>query len=221
MPDPRAFRGRPTPGHPANGNPSPTGAGQPPSHRTRSQERIDELDVSPTKLLADIEALQAEVAASTTKADDYLTALQRERAEFSNYRRRTAEEREQMLGLAGEDLIRKVLALADDFDLAIDNRPPELDGNGWVEGVAAIDRKLRALLESEGVRPVEAAAGTPFDPREHEAIANVPGSGRAEGEIVDVVRRGYKLRDKVIRPALVAVASGEPTTDAADAAATH
>jgi molecular chaperone GrpE len=217
MPDPRAFRGRP-PGPGSNGNPaSPAG----PPHKTRAQERIDELDVSPTKLLADIEALQAELAAASTKTDDYLAALQRERAEFTNYRRRTAEEREQMLGLAGEDLIRKVLALADDFDLAIDNRPPELGGNSWAEGVTAIDRKLRALLESEGVRPVEATAGMPFDPREHEAIANVPGSGRAEGEIVDVVRRGYKLRDKVIRPALVAVASGEPTIDAADAAATH
>jgi molecular chaperone GrpE len=217
MPDPRAFRGRP-PGPGPNGNPaSPAG----PPHRTRAQERIDEVDVSPTKLLADIEGLQADLAAATSKSDDYLAALQRERAEFTNYRRRTAEEREQMLGLAGEDLIRKVLALADDFDLAIDNRPPELAGDSWAEGVTAIDRKLRALLESEGVRPVEATAGMPFDPREHEAIANVPGSGRAEGEIVDVVRRGYKLRDKVIRPALVAVASGEPTTDTADAAATH
>ena len=112
-----------------------------------------------------------------------------------------------MLGLAGEDLIRKVLAIADDFDLAIDNRPVELGEHSWVEGVAAIDRKLRALLESEGVRPTEAAAGMPFDPREHEAIATVPGTGRAEGEIVDVVRRGYKLRDRVIRPALVAVAA--------------
>ncbi len=207
MPDPRDYRGRP-PGQ--NGDP----AHRP--HRTRAQERIDELDVSPTKLLADIDLLKAELAATTAKSDEYLAGLQRERAEFSNYRRRTTEEREQMLGLAGEDLIRKVLALADDFDLAIDNRPTELAGDGWVEGVTAIDRKLRALLESEGVSQIEVAAGMPFDPREHEAIANVPGSGRAEGEIVDVVRRGYKLRDKVIRPALVAVAAGDPT----DAAAT-
>ena len=176
-------------------------------HRTRAQERIDELDVSPTKLLADIEQLRNELQAATAKADEYLAGLQRERAEFSNYRRRTSEEREAMLGLAGEDLIRKVLAIADDFDLAIDNRPAELGGNSWVEGVTAIDRKLRALLESEGVKAVDAEAGRPFDPREHEAIANVPGTGRAEGEIVDVVRRGYKLRDRVLRPALVAVAA--------------
>jgi molecular chaperone GrpE len=182
-------------------------------HRTRAEERIDEIDVSPTKLLADIDQLRAELADKSAKADEYLAALQRERAEFSNYRRRTTEEREAMLGLAGEDLIRKVLAIADDFDLAIDNRPTDLPASPWLDGVAAIDRKLRALLDSEGVRPIEAVAGKPFDPREHEAIANVPGTGRAEGEIVDVVRRGYKLRDRVLRPALVAVAAA-PESDA-------
>ena len=241
MPDLRDLRGRPI-GR-TNGDPRPTagrgngprpeagprpaddsasGNGPRPAHRTRAQERIDELDVSPTKLLAEIESLKGELEATRAKADEYLTGLQRERAEFNNFRRRTTEEREQMLGLAGEDLIRKVLAIADDFDLAIDNRPAELAGNGWVEGVTAIDRKLRLLLDSEGVTQIDAAAGARFDPREHEAIANVPGSGRAEGEIVDVVRRGYKLRDRVIRPALVAVAAGDPTTDtAADAAPTN
>jgi molecular chaperone GrpE len=185
-------------------------------HRTRADERIDEIDVSPSRLLADIELLRGELQATTAKADEYLAGLQRERAEFSNYRRRTSEEREAMLGLAGEDLIRKVLALADDFDLAIENRPAELATSSWVEGVTAIDRKLRALLDSEGVKPVEAEAGKPFDPREHEAIVNVPGTGRAEGEIVEVVRRGYKLRDRVLRPALVAVAAA-PDPDAGPA----
>src|SRR4051812_23485669 len=182
-------------------------ASEPQAHRTRAQERIDELDVSPTKLLAEIESLKGELEAARSKVDEYLAGLQRERAEFNNFRRRTAEEREQMLGLAGEDLIRKVLAIADDFDLAIDNRPPELAGDSWVEGVTAIDRKLRALLESEGVRAVEAEPGTPFDPRQHEAIVTVPGTGRAEGAIVEVIRRGYSVRDRVLRPALVAVAA--------------
>ncbi|HEU0236893.1 MAG TPA: nucleotide exchange factor GrpE [Candidatus Limnocylindrales bacterium] len=186
-------------------------------HRTRAQERIDEIDLSPTKLLADIEALTAERDTARQQADDYLAALQRERAEFQNFRRRTAEERERDLGLAGEDLIRKVLALADDFDLAIDARPVGLADNGWIEGIVAIDRKLRALLESEGVSQIDAAPGRPFDPREHDAIANVPGTGRADGEIVEEVRRGYRLRDRVIRPALVAVAgptdeTTQPTT---------
>jgi len=182
------------------------------TQRTRAQERADEIDISPTKLLADIEGLKAELEAARAKADEYLAGLQRERAEFANYKRRTAEEREAMLGLAGEDLIRKVLALADDFDLAIEARPPTIATDPWVEGVVAIDRKLRALLESEGVRQIDATSGTPFDPREHEAIANVPGTGRPEGEIVSEIRRGYRLRDRVVRPALVTVAAEPETT---------
>ena len=177
------------------------------SQRTRAQERAEEIDISPTKLLADIEQLKAELEATRAKAEEYLAGLQRERAEFANYKRRTGEERQAMLGLASEDLIRKVLALADDFDLAIEARPPAVASDPWVEGVVAIDRKLRALLESEGVSQIDASPGTPFDPREHEAIANVPGTGRPEGEIVNEIRRGYRLRDRVVRPALVAVAS--------------
>jgi molecular chaperone GrpE len=184
-----------------------------PSHRTRAQERADEIDISPTKLLADIETLRSQADASRQQADEYLGALQRERAEFLNFKRRTAEERQRDLGLAAEDLIRKVLALADDFDRAIDARPDSIATDPWFEGVSAIDRKLRQLLESEGVTPIDAAPGTPFDPRDHEAIANVPGTGRPEGEIVEHIRRGYRLRDRVLRPALVAVAAGSgPTT---------
>jgi molecular chaperone GrpE len=183
------------------------------SHRTRAQERADEIDISPTKLLADIDALKGERDAIQQKADEYLAGLQRERAEFANYRRRTSEEREAMLGLAGEDLIRKVLVLADDFDRAIEAQPAELAGDAWVEGVTAIDRKLRALLESEGVSQIDASPGRPFDPREHEAIASVPGTGRNDGDIVEEIRRGYRLRDRVVRPALVAVAAN-PDADA-------
>ena len=184
------------------------------NRKTRAQERIEALDVSPASLTAELEAVRAERDKANAAVEEYLALLQRERAEFTNFRRRTAEERERDLGLAGEDLIRKVLVLADDFDRAIDSRPAELADNAWVEGIAAIDRKLLQLMESEGVTPVDASPGTPFDPREHEAIASVPGTGRAEGEIVEEIRRGYRLRDRVIRPALVAVATtigGETT----------
>ena len=182
--------------------PAPQGA-----QRTRADERADDLDIRPTKLLADIEALRGELEESKRQAEEYLVALQRERAEFLNFKRRTAEERQRDLGLASDDLIRKVLAVADDFDRAIDARPAELADNAWAEGIAAIDRKLGALLDSEGVSQIDAAPGRPFDPREHEAIANVPGTGRPEGEIVDELRRGYRLRDRILRPALVAVAA--------------
>jgi molecular chaperone GrpE len=148
----------------------------------------------------------------TRERDEYLGALQRERAEFLNFKRRTSEEREAMLGLAAEALIRKVLSLADDFDLAVEHRPESGVDEAWVDGIAAIDRKLRQLLESEGVSRIDASPGTPFDPRDHEAVANVPGTGRPGGEIVEELRRGYRLRDRVIRPALVAVAEDAGAT---------
>ena len=179
----------------------------PERRRTRAQERTDDIDISPTALIGQIETLTTERDEATRVAEEYLVALQRERAEFQNFKRRTTEERMRDLGLAGEDLIRKVLSVADDFDRAIEARPPSIADDAWFEGIAAIDRKLRALLESEGVTTIDASPGRPFDPREHEAIANVPGTDRPDGEIVDEVRRGYRLRDRVIRPALVAVAT--------------
>ena len=95
----------------------------PDRHRTRAQERADDIDVSPSALVAQIETLTRERDAALGTAEEYLAALQRERAEFQNFKRRTTEERMRDLGLAGEDLIRKVLGLADDFDRAIEARP--------------------------------------------------------------------------------------------------
>ncbi len=194
---------------------------RPSARRTRAEERIEALDTSPAAVAAELEKLRTTSDLKLTKAiaerdeaiekviaerDEYLAALQRERAEFTNFRTRTAKERDLERGLAGVDLITKVLILADDFDRAIDSRPAALADSAWADGVAAIDRKLRVLLESEGVTAVEAAAGSEFDPREHEAVVGVPGTGQPDGTIVEELRRGYRLRDRVIRPALVAVA---------------
>jgi len=202
---------------------------KPSIRRHRADERIDALDTSPAavaaafeKLRADADATVARVQAERDEAlakveserDEFLAALQRERAEFTNFRQRTAKEREMERGLAGVDLITKVLTLADDFDRAIDSRPDALADSPWAEGIANIDRKLRGLLESEGVIAVEAKPGSDFDPREHEAIASVAGTGLPDGVIVEEVRRGYRLRDRLIRPALVAVAQGGEDTPA-------
>src|SRR5258708_17349011 len=96
-------------GRPFGGARQPDPGGQRMTQRTRAQERVDELDVSPTKLLADIEQLKGELETSRAKADEFLPGLQRERAAFTNYRRRTSEEPAAMLGLAGEDLPPQVL----------------------------------------------------------------------------------------------------------------
>jgi molecular chaperone GrpE len=160
------------------------------------------------ELTAEVDRLRAELDAAQIEMVEHKASLQRTAADFANYRRRTAEDRERELGLAGESLLRKVLAVADDFDRALEAMPDELKAVSWIEGIVLLDRKLRALLESEGVTPIE-AVGRPFDPREHEAIASVPATGRPDGEVVAEVQRGYRVRDRVLRPAMVAVAGGD------------
>lgn len=154
-----------------------------------------------------VEHLSAQLETAKALAAEHLASLQRTAADFANFKRRTAEDRERELGLASELLLRKLLAVADDFDRALDAMPPDLKGVGWIEGIVLLDRKLRAVLESEGVTPIE-AIGRAFDPREHEAIASVPATGRPDGEVVAEIQRGYRVRERVLRPALVAVATG-------------
>jgi molecular chaperone GrpE len=210
---------RPHPSHRRHGDaaaqPGSNGAEAPVTDATtRPAEAPDAHDLKTAT--AEVERITAELDAAKSQAADLLAALQRERAEFQNFRRRTTDEREREAGLAADYLLKKVLSIADDFDRAIEARPKDLADNGWVEGIAAIDRKLRGLLESEGVRPIE-AVGKPFDPREHEAITSVPATGRPDGEVIAEVQRGYRIRDRVLRPALVAVAASGPdeagTTD--------
>ena len=158
-----------------------------------------------------VDQLTAQLEVAKSLAAEHLASLQRTAADFANFRRRTAEDREREFGLASEALLRKVLVVADDFDRALDHMPAEFKDAGWIEGITRLDRTRRALLESDGVTPID-SVGRAFDPHEHEAIAIVPGTGRPDGEVVDEVQRGYRVRERVLRPALVAVAGGETET---------
>ena len=175
--------------------------------RTRAEERIAELDASPQALSTDLDELRQQLEAAQQEAAENKAGWQRTAADFANYRRRTEQERDAMLGLANEALLSKVLSVADDFDRAIAAVPAERQGDGWVEGIAAIDRKLRLVLDSEGLSPIE-AVGRPFDPHEHEAVVQEERPDVAEGTVTAELQRGYRLRDRVLRPAMVAVAKG-------------
>jgi len=146
------------------------------------------------------------LATALLERDEQIAAHQRTAADFANFRRRTAEEREREAGLASESLLIKALAVADDMDRALAAVPENLAAEPWVEGVGAINRKLLALLESEGVTPFE-SIGKEFDPREHEAIAQVPDSGKPAGEVIAEHRKGWRIRDRILRPAVVSVAN--------------
>lgn len=179
-------------------------------HRTRAEERIAGLDVQPSALVAEIERLKGELEQARTEAAENRASWQRAAADFANYRRRSEQEREATLGLANEMLLAKLLAVVDDFDRALASMPAELQDLGWVEGLWLVERKLRALLESEGVTPME-SVGKSFDPREHEAVIHEETTSAPDGQVIGEVQRGYRIRDRVLRPALVKVAKN-PTT---------
>ncbi|MEO6349134.1 MAG: nucleotide exchange factor GrpE [Candidatus Limnocylindrales bacterium] len=176
-----------------------------PRRRTRAEERIAALDASPQALATELEELRNQLSSAEQEAAENKAGWQRNAADFANYRRRTEQDREQMLGIANEVLLSKLLTIVDDFDRAIVNMPPELAGEGWAEGIAAIDRKLRLLLDSEGLTPID-AVGKPFDPREHEAVIQEETTSVPEGTVTSELQRGYRIRDRVLRPSMVAVA---------------
>ena len=151
--------------------------------------------------------LEQQLAAERAKAAEYLENWQRSHADFANYRRRTESERADMFAFANAALIGKLLPVVDDFDLALANVPEEERASAWVQGVTLIQRKLQTLLESEGVTPIE-ALGQPFDPKVHEAVA-VDEDAAAPHVVVAELRKGYRLRDRVLRPTLVRVGSAQ------------
>lgn len=132
--------------------------------------------------------------------------LQRLAADFSNYRRRSEAERADFARYAKADLIARLLDVLDGYDRALATVPEELKGEPWVEGMWLVERKLRGILESEGLTPIE-ALGTTFDPYVHEAVASVD-SDAPEGTVVEEHQKGYRVHDRVVRPARVAVSRG-------------
>jgi molecular chaperone GrpE len=175
--------------------------------RTRAEERIDALDLSHTKLLAELDALRAEVVTLRSQSDEHLAGRQRALADYQNLSRQAASQIAEARERAADRLILKVVDLVDDFDRALEHIPADAAASAWVEGIAAIDRKLRTVLDSEGVAPI-AALGRPFDPALHDAAASIPGTGSPEGEVVVEMRRGYLVGDRVLRPSMVGVADG-------------
>jgi molecular chaperone GrpE len=174
--------------------------------RTRGEERVESIRTpTRTELLERAEQLERELEQARSESQENLRSLQRTAADFANYRRRVDEERSFATQLSTTALLVKLLAVLDDFDRALENVPEDAH-EGWVEGVRLVERKLRAVLESEGVTAIE-AVGQPFDPNLHEAVVHEKTTEHADNEVIGEVQRGYRLRDRVLRPALVRVAN--------------
>ncbi|MDD4238188.1 MAG: nucleotide exchange factor GrpE [Desulfotomaculaceae bacterium] len=164
----------------------------------------DELEVENISVLQNDPAeLQKLLDEQTKRAENSYDRLLRLQADFENFRRRTRQEKDEFYKYASEQLVVALLPVLDNFDLAL---AAEGDANeGFKAGVQMIYRQLLDVLAAEGVAPIQ-AVDEPFDPAKHEAVAQ-DGSGRHPANtVVEELRRGYCLRDKVIRPSMVKVA---------------
>jgi molecular chaperone GrpE len=137
--------------------------------------------------------------------DEYYDLLLRKTAEFDNYRRRVERERRELADYAVGEFVKDLLPILDDFTRAID-QAGGAPGDAITRGVELIHRRLLDALARRGVAILD-PAGELFDPHQHEAVARVPAEGRRDGEIVEVFSRGYKLGDRLLRPAMVKVAT--------------
>jgi len=195
----------------ANGNPEQAQSSGAKRGGTRAQERIAALDTEGASMSEVIEQLEAALEIAEQRVAEAEAGWQRARADFANLKRRSEEERADLAGQAGDRLLIRVLDLSDDFDLAVEHVPEDARETPWVEGISAIDRKLRALLEAEGIQVME-GEGQPFDPHSQQAISYEDTADVPDGTVTKVIQRGYTIRDRVLRPALVAVARNDDTT---------
>ena len=153
----------------------------------------------------DIETLKQYLSDEKSKAEKYLSNWQRAEADFSNYKKRIEQEKGEMVNNANASLILNLLPVLDDLERAFASLSPKLVGLTWVDGIRLINRKLQAILEAQGLTEIK-ALGHPFDPIVHDAVAHHEGE---EGVVIEEVQKGYKLKDKVLRPASVVVGKGK------------
>jgi molecular chaperone GrpE len=172
-----------------------------PEETMRTEQQIeqpgDESSVS--------EGLEAQLAAAQAQAKEYLDGWQRARADFANYKKRVERELQDSQQNASLDLLGRLFPILSDFERAMSNLPSDLQGYPWLEGITLIQRKFQKLLEDHGVIEID-PAGQPFDPNLHEAVGSDEDTAAQSGYVTATLQKGYRLGDRVLRPALVRVA---------------
>ncbi len=149
----------------------------------------------------DIESIRKMLEEEREKSERYLANWQRAEADLINFRKRSEQERAELASFANTALILNLLPMLDDLGRALENVSDKLAETAWVDGITHIYRKLQSMLESHGLSLIE-AVGKDFDPNLHEAVMCVDGE---DGKVVEELQKGYKFRDRVIRPAMVKV----------------
>lgn len=156
--------------------------------------------------IAEFDEMQQQLESARAEAEKQRDSLQRALADYNNLRRRTDQEREQMRGDLVGKILNPFLEVLDDLELAVRKRPLEGPESAWGEGIELVYRKLVGRLESQGVRLME-TEGVDFDPHFHEAITHEENEDFKSGQIIAVVKPGYMIGDRVLRPAMVRVAA--------------
>lgn len=154
---------------------------------------------------ANLEASPSDLERARAEGQEYLDGWQRARAEFANYKKRVERESQQSYKRSAGDIFCRFLGIIDDMELALRERPTDGDAAVWAEGIGIIYQKLLSLLEAEGVERIQAEEEI-FDPNYHEALSHEESSEHSEGQVIEVIRQGYILGERVLRPALVRVA---------------
>jgi len=154
---------------------------------------------------AEEDAIAADMAKAKAEAESYLDDLRRLQADFDNYRKRTLREQTARTASASQALVARLLPVLDNFELAVSAAEQSRDFDGMLKGVEMVLGALREVLEGEGLVKIE-AEGKPFDPERHEAVIAVEQEDTDPGTVVGIVRTGYELGGKVLRPAMVKVA---------------
>jgi molecular chaperone GrpE len=177
------------------------------------KERTETTEAPPDRTRASLEAKIAELESAAAEAKDKYLRLA---ADFDNYKKRSRQEHMETIQHASAELIGRLLPALDDLHKALDHTPEGVD-EAWLKGVELSVRKLEEALTAHGLESIE-AVGKPFDPSVHEAIGHEESTEHPEDTVVQVLRRGYRIRDRVVRPALVKVAR-RPALPAAEGGA--
>ena len=173
---------------------------------TQPEGSADALEVE--KLRSEVQSLREQLQRIEAQSEDRLHQWQRAQADLINFRRRVEQERSEHVKYANERLIARLLPILDDFERAFAMLPRELLSFTWIDGVNLIAAKLMAILQQEGLRPIE-AIGKGFDPRVHEAIVVEDGVEPYAGQVTGELQRGYWLHERVLRPTLVKVGAAK------------
>ena len=172
---------------------------------TPDNDSADNTEQQPEEPLSEVDQLKLQLAEAEAKIAELQDRYLRQAAEFDNYRKRTMKEKADLIKSAAEKVIVAELPIVDDMDRALDNMEKGMDADACIEGFKLIAQKFKNTLTQQGLEKID-TDDQDFDTDFHEAIALIPApTEELKGKILDCVQAGYKLGDKVIRHAKVAV----------------